>query len=127
MRDPFPTYAAFGALLAATAAAPKPANVDPPVPADDDAVDEIPPLDLKHPELWKRVFEFSLEPTPSGVRHLSLRDDKGLNLPLGDVAPFWACDTAVGTLPGHLYTMRVECGDEAVGATVSVDDSGSKP
>ena len=123
MRVPLTTYAGFGVLLAAIASASKPANVDPPVPADDDEIDEAPPLDIKHPELWKRVFQFSLEPTPSGVRHLVLRDDKDLRLPLGDVAPFWACDTASAMLPGRLYTMRVECGDEAVGATVSVDDS----
>jgi hypothetical protein len=63
------------------------------------------------------AFFFELQPADGGVRHLVLRDDADLVLPLGDVQPFWACDTDINYDRMGRYGMRVECGGDKFGAT----------
>jgi hypothetical protein len=63
------------------------------------------------------AFFFELQPAHGGVRHLVLRDDADLVLPLGDVQPFWACDTDINYDSLGRYGMRVECGGDKFGAT----------
>ena len=63
------------------------------------------------------TFFFELQPADAGVRRLVLRDEADLVLPLGDVQPFWVCDTDTNYDSKGRYGMRVECGGDALGAT----------
>jgi hypothetical protein len=109
MRDRF-TLIAFPCLIAAMLGgtlrrAPSGSAVTDPDPrADDD-----PPLTA--------AFSFELRLADGGVRHLVLRDEGDWVLPLGEVQPFWACDTDVDYDSKGRYGMRVECGGDRFGAT----------
>ena len=79
------------------------------VTESDTSCEEDPPIPT--------TFFFELQPADAGVRRLVLRDDADLVLPLGDVQPFWVCDTDTNYDSKGRHGLRVECGGDKLGAT----------
>jgi hypothetical protein len=113
MRVQLTACVAFLSLLAAASLSPNLANAKAAAPVADR---DPPPVETASPEVR---FHYELESTDSGVRHLVLRDNADLRLPLGDVQPYWACDATVDEDFNGMYGLRVECGGGAVGAQAS--------